>query len=102
MEITKHEDRGNGNWKKVVYNMRKGVHIARFIARNPYTFVGCYEIVAIMDDSCLLCHKCLKENYGLIIHSTKGNYQDGWEVTGFTHSNEMEDGNYCSHCNKEF
>ena len=57
----------------------KAIMISLDIIRQPYTFPGCYEKIAITDDGGVLCHKCVKSELRQIARSYKG---DGWRVAG--------------------
>ena len=50
------------------------------IIRAPYSSVGGYPKILVMNDSDCLCHNCAKENYKLIVRSTGFNYFDGWKA----------------------
>lgn len=78
----------------------KSMKIVKDIIRHPYVFPGGYEKVAITSDGGLLCHKCLKECYDTIAHSTLHGINDGFEVVGVDLTNNFEFNTYCDHCNK--
>jgi hypothetical protein len=82
-----------------------GRHINDTIAlraaiRNPYAWPGGYEIFFLTSDGALLCHDCVCKEYRNISDSIRHNRQDGWNVVGITLDNEMEEMEYCAHCNK--
>ena len=68
------------------------------IIRHPYACPGGYERIAITDDGGLLCHRCVKDNYRLILGSSQ---RDGWHVEGFDLvENYDEEPIYCDNCGK--
>jgi len=77
---------------------RKRINILKDIIRQPYAWPGGYEKIAIMDDGGLICHKCCKEEYYNILHSTKFDYIDGWNMQGVCLDIDIEDP-VCDHCN---
>ena len=72
----------------------------RALAR--YKTHGGYVWAAVMADGELVCEKCAsaRDNYRKMFRSTKYRLNDGWQVTGLTHSGEWEEFEYCSHCNR--
>ena len=78
---------------------RQRINILKDIIREPFAWPGGYEKIAFMNDGGLVCYKCLKEEYQNVLHSTKFEYQDGWEVVGVVLSNELENCS-CDHCNR--
>lgn len=66
------------------------------LIRKPYAWPGGYERIAVTGDGGLLCHKCVKDNYKLIISSFP---RDGWHVidTDLT-ENYDEEPLYCDNC----
>jgi hypothetical protein len=83
--------------KEREYNLHEPLDIVRFIARHPFSLS--YENVAVMHDGCLLCPTCLKENYKMILDSTKNEDHTSWEVIAVECENMFE-GEYCAHCNE--
>ena len=79
---------------------RNEVNILKDIIRRPYAFPGGYEKALITTDGGVLCHKCAKEEYSNILHSTRGDYHDGWQVDGaIVIDYTSEDGELvCDHC----
>ena len=68
------------------------------LIREPYAWPGGYERIAITDDGGLLCHKCVKDNYKLIINSFP---EDGWHVIGTDLTENCdEEPIYCDNCAK--
>jgi hypothetical protein len=61
---------------------RDCVNVLKSVIREPYAWPGGYERAVIANDGCLICHGCCKENFRLMVHSTKGDYRDGWQVMG--------------------
>lgn len=66
--------------------------------RNPFAWPGGYPVYVILDDGEMLCHKCVKENYRQLLHSTRNHAKDGWEVIGAEVLWENEDALVCAHC----
>ena len=62
--------------------MRTEINMLKDIIRQPYAFPGGYEKVLVMNDGGVICHKCAREEYYNILHSTRGQYNDGWQVAG--------------------
>ncbi len=80
-------------------SMRKEINILKDIIRQPFSWPGGYEKVLIMNDGGIICHKCAKTEYYNILHSTRGQYKDGWQVAGVFLAEEHEDeSDYCCHC----
>ena len=68
------------------------------LIREPHAWPGGYEMVAITDDGGILCHKCVRDNYRLILGSFSG---DGWHVSGVDIiENYDEEPVYCDNCGK--
>ncbi len=84
------------------YNLKNPVDMVRIIAREQFTFPGCYELIALMDDSVLLCSQCVRNNYKDIIYSTKHGNKDGWEVIGILNDSDLDGDACCDHCEKNF
>ena len=63
-----------------------------------------YVWAAVMADGELVCTPCVRENYKLILGTTKGGYHDShdeaWECIGIASSGESESTECCAHCNK--
>lgn len=85
-------------WRNYIYDMDKGVDIAKYVARTKYAFPGGYELYAITDDGGVLCHDCCRSQFEYIVYSC-GN--DGWKVVAVdsTVNCDMED-LHCDHCSK--
>ena len=81
----------------MAHNKEK-VELFKDIIRKPYAWPGGYERVAITTDGGVLCHKCLKDEYYNILHSTKYEYNDGWQVDGQMLVEEFDDSLFCDHC----
>ena len=79
---------------------RARINILKDAIRQPYAWPGGYEKILVMNDGGLVCHKCAKEEYSNILHSTKFGYADGWDVSGITLDIELED-DYCDHCGRK-
>lgn len=62
------------------YNPRLAA--VKLIARNAYAWPGGYPVGLLMDDGEILCHKCTKGNYRLILTSTRDLDHDGWTAAG--------------------
>lgn len=76
----------------------KATEILKDIVRHPFAFPGGYEKAAVTSDGGVLCHKCLRSEFRTILHSTKYQYNDGWEVTGVLLVDEMDTSLTCDHC----
>jgi hypothetical protein len=75
------------------------VNALKDVIRQPYAWPGGYEKVLVTDDGGLLCHKCAKAEYSNILHSTRGDYRDGWQITGAFCMADFDGSTECSHCN---
>jgi len=78
----------SGNIDKVLY-----------IARVQFAFPGGYELIAITGDGGLLCSRCVRDNYKLILRSTYDGYEKQWVVNNVITECELEN-NHCDHCYK--
>ena len=73
------------------------------IVRRPFAWPGGYEKVAIMHDGESVCWQCVRDNYRLILTSTRDNDADGWEIVGVDIIQEYFDQGadgiyYCANC----
>ena len=76
----------------------KAIMISLDIIREPYTFPGSYEKIAITDDGAIICHACVKSELRQIATSYKG---DGWRVERMDIvENYDEEPLYCYHCGR--
>ena len=76
----------------------KAIQISLDIIREPYTWPGGYERIAITDDGAILCHACVKSELRQIARSYKG---DGWHVVDCDIvDNYDEEPLCCDHCGK--
>ena len=73
----------------------KAISISLDIIREPFTFPGSYEKIAITDDGGVLCHACVKSELHQIARSYKG---DGWHVVHMDIVENFDDPIYCDHC----
>lgn len=73
----------------------RSIMIGLDIIREPFTFPGSYEKIAITDDGDVLCHKCVKSELRQIATSYKG---DGWHVVRMDIVENFDDLIYCDHC----
>ena len=81
---------------------RDAVNILKDVIRQPYAFPGGYEKVIVTTDGGIICHKCAKEEYYNMLHSTRGGYCDGWAVDSVSVVDSDEvDSEYCCHCGRE-
>ena len=61
-------------------SIRDRVNGLKDVIRNPYSFLGGYEKALVTHGGGVVCHICAKEEYANILHSTRGEYNDGWDV----------------------
>ena len=73
----------------------KAISISLDIIREPFTFPGCYEKIALTYDGAILCHACVKSELRQIATSYKG---DGWRVVHMDIVENFDDPIYCDHC----
>jgi hypothetical protein len=78
----------------------KNLESLRYVARNPYSWPGGYDVIALTSDGALLCSDCVRENYAACYDSTKNGHYDGWGVVGVVDGAWCESGECCDHCNK--
>lgn len=76
----------------------KPTEILKDVIRHPFAWPGGYEKVLVMDDGGIVCWKCAAREYHNILHSTRGNYKDGWQVIGVDLLEHCEGEVYCEHC----
>ena len=79
------------------YDFTNKLDLVRCCARERYAWPGGYEICLIMKDGTLLCSKCVRDNYRIILDSTKKYISDEWQCIGITNESDIEDC-LCSHC----
>jgi hypothetical protein len=94
----------SGIWRTITYNLDTARDRARYIARERYAFPGGYELLAVTNDGALLCSQCVIDNFRLCLESARDYqndiYADGWRVDAIALSDELENFEQCSHCNK--
>ena len=71
----------------------KAIMISLDIIREPYTFPGSYEKIAITDDGAIICHACVKSE---LRHISSG-YK---LVVRMDIVENFDDPIYCDHCGK--
>ena len=80
---------------------RQSIEAVRTAARNPYAWPGGYPIVLLMYDGEVLCNKCLKGNYRMILKRTRDQDNDDWTAAGLMVLEGTEE-DYgpmeCAHC----
>lgn len=82
-------------------NMRSEVNMLKDVIRNPWAWPGGYEKALVMDDGGVVCHHCAKSEFWNILHSTRGEYRDGWQVSGVFLVDDCEGPVFCDHCSKD-
>jgi len=80
----------NGEWRTRQFDLDSPVDMVRYVARYQYSWPGGYQMAIVADDGGLICSKCVRDNYHGMLHSTKGQYHDGWQASGITHDGELE------------
>ncbi len=81
-------------------NTRNAINALKDMIRAPYAWPGGYAKVLVMSDGECLCTQCTKENYCLILRSTRDNDRSGWGAAGVDIHWEG-DPLLCANCNKE-
>ena len=87
--------------------IRGRVNLLKDIIRNPFAWPGGYEKALLMNDGGVVCHVCAKNEYWNILHSTRGEYNDGWDVRAvFLIELQSQSGDQgydaqCDHCSRE-
>jgi hypothetical protein len=79
---------------------RDRINSVKNIIREPYAWPGGYTKLRGMADGETLCAECVKENYRLILRSTRDNDRSGWAAYA---ANVHWEGSplYCANCNKD-
>lgn len=77
------------------------------LVRHPFVWPGGYEVLFITNDGECLCHKCVRDNFRIILDSMVHDIDDGWKIIGYELDCNMdymdEDSPvFCAHCNKNF
>ena len=78
----------------------------RTVARNPWAWPGGYPVGLVMIDSEVLCSKCTRENYRMILETTRDNTWDNssdWAAAGhmvFEGTEEDHGIVECCNCNQ--
>ena len=80
------------------YKPNRAIMSLKAFIRHPYALS--YQKHLVMADGEYMCHKCAKDNYKLILKSTRCNLKDGWETIG---EDVYWEGPvvHCCHCNDE-
>jgi len=65
--------------------------------RQPFTWLGCYPLFAIMSDGGCLCRHCAESEAAQVIRSTVAESRDGWRVAAIT-VNWEDTELTCDHC----
>jgi len=72
-------------------------HDLKEAIRHPFAFPGGYPTYLVLDDGDMLCHKCAKENYKLLLTESKYPHSNpGWKPVAQDILWEGE--YYCGHC----
>ena len=81
------------------------IEAVRTVARNPFAWPGGYPVALIMSDGGLICAKCVKDNYRIILEATRDGDHSGWGAAGFyVYEGTTEDYDgvvACDNCNVE-
>ena len=66
---------------------------------GKYTSLGCYPLYFVMVDGCVLCFKCARENWRLIVRAHLSRETD-WYITGVT-VNWEDSVLFCDQCGEQ-
>lgn len=72
----------------------------RAAIRNPYAWPGGYALFAITSDGACLCMTCCRKEYRLISDSVRNKSNDGWRITAFDCTANVDEVPDCDHCSK--
>ena len=75
------------------------LHNAKRILRCDGVLGG-YDYFAIMEDGGTLCVDCVRDEWRTIVHSTRGNYRDGWHIMAMDSTGNTDSFVGCDHCSK--
>jgi hypothetical protein len=81
---------------KPIETLRK----VRHAIRTGYAWPGGYQFQILMNDGCLMCTDCARDNYRLISYATRHDSRDSWAALGAEIYWEGPTEN-CAHCNRE-
>jgi len=70
------------------------------IIRSPYAWPGGYPKYIICDDGGAICPTCARDNYRAMLHSTKNQTRDGWQVRAAA-INWEDEFLHCDHCGEQ-
>ena len=74
----------------------------KHIVRNPYAWPGGYEIYAVTADGGMVCNHCVKDNFKLMLRSTKYDRWDGqWALEAIETADWVEESTLCDNCYRE-
>ena len=79
---------------------REKINKLKAFVRQPHAWPGGYSQIMIANDGVPICHKCVKEEFRNILHSTKFDFKDGWAFEN-TFINWEDENTFCGHCNKK-
>lgn len=80
---------------------RDNINRLKEVIRTPFAFPGGYEKALLTTDGGVICHKCAKSEYSNILHSTRGEYSDGWQVSAIFLADECDGSVICDHCSTD-
>lgn len=69
--------------------------------RDRFAWPGGYEMFGITKDGGILCVPCMRNNYWQIAYSRKNGINDGWYVEAVGCTEEIDNAEWCSHCNQK-
>lgn len=75
--------------------------IPRYIARNPYAWPGGYDIIGVCGDGEMLCAKCIRDNYKLVMAATRYDAAQGWDIAWYMTADWVEESTLCCNCYRE-
>jgi hypothetical protein len=85
----------------MTFNNTAGARALKDIVRAPFAWPGGYEKFAVADDGGVLCWKCCTSEFKNMLHSTLGEYRDGWHVEHVGCAVEIDGPITCDHCSNE-
>ena len=70
-------------------------------AKDYFAWPGGYEIFVITTDGGVICYKCVRENYRLMLESLRDDMRDGWQIEVIDTAESCEGSTLCDNCYRE-
>lgn len=69
---------------------RQLINNLKYAVRNQFAWPGGYALFGVMEDGGCLCRHCLKNEFKLILSSTRKEFRDGWRLNAIESCGEAE------------